>query len=687
MVPSLGTPFRIHLMSDLLDEKLDVENAKLVIFANAYRISDTMHAAIRQKLQSEGGSQPTLVFFHAPGTLNGKGLFDQAGPGVLLQSELQMHSEPESLDTVFAMPERLIPNAPDFGPLEGKSYTNLSRYISTWCPGCPTRVGGITPAASRAPVSPWFSCSNASTATSRCTVLGRSSASDIGTLCWCDHTTHRMLFSASPGLPLPAWRAILLAAGVHVWAPAGVIGCDKTDNISMGAFFDMADLSATVGVGIARAAPMHGMSPTELGRVNLPRMSTRVTDAITGALVCSNCSSFIDVRLSTSMQAYRFDWQSGSDGTIAPAATPSKTDDANALTSTPVNTSGVASWGNSTANCTAMGSIPLQVPNPVYGAAAAHTDDNILASSASLKLDDDTSGVLVVGVHGQGLVMLPSPPERLAHFAWWHDVVEETHPFSSFTFGMPDRPARSGAGALPMNASWLVHAHRTYGVQGMWNVESTFFGSSAARHGYLALRPDWRIRWAAVSAAAAPLLLNGTIIGFFIGDELYPQKVTPAELRTVADAVRADFPSPSVVSWVNFCACPPFGKQLPWTGEPGSWAPGAGFDIPPSLSWASIDMYDGLRQSVWPGTPFVPRVQAAVRQLLLPKMLANQSLMLVPGSYATNLTSEAGWCNITCGDAKAARDAVGFYQWAVEDGRVVGLAVSTCSVFLRFAER
>jgi hypothetical protein len=268
------------------------------------------------------------------------------------------------------------------------------------------------------------------------------------------------------------------------------------------------------------------------------------------------------------------------------------------------------------------------------------------------------------------MLTLPPPPDRLAHFAWWHDVVEDTHPFASFTFGTPDRPARSGAGALPMNASWLVYAHTTYGVQGMWNVESSFFAPSAARSGHLALRPDWRTRWAAISAAARPLVQNGTVFGFFIGDELFPQKVTPAELRTAADAVRADFPSPSVISWVNFCACPPFGKQLP----NGSWVPGEGFDIPPSLSWASVDVYDGLPRWSWPSTPFVPRVQDAVDKLLLPKMLPNQSLMLVPGSYATNLTAEASWCNLTCGDAKAARDAHDFYRWALEDERIVGMA-------------
>ena len=265
---------------------------------------------------------------------------------------------------------------------------------------------------------------------------------------------------------------------------------------------------------------------------------------------------------------------------------------------------------------------------------------------------------------------LPKPPARLAHFAWFHDVIADTNPFASFTFGTPDRPAGSGAGALPTNASWLVHAHAAFGVDGMWDAQSTFFGPSSARNGHLALRPDWRVRWAAVSEAAAPLLANGTMFGFFLGDELHAQKVTTAELRIAADAVRGTFPSPSVITWVNFCACPPFGN---WTGK--KWAPGAGFAIPPSISWASIDVYDGLRQSIWPSTPFVPRVQAAVGQLLLPRMLPNQSLMLVPGSYTTALPSQKEWCNRTCGDAKSARDAEDFYAWALRDERIVGMAV------------
>ena len=76
----------------------------------------------------------------------------------------------------------------------------------------------------------------------------------------------------------------------------------------MGAFVDIAELSETVGIGIVRVAPNPGKSPTLLGRMHLPRIA-RVTDAISGAVLCLQCSSFSDVRLSTSGVAYRFDWQ------------------------------------------------------------------------------------------------------------------------------------------------------------------------------------------------------------------------------------------------------------------------------------------------------------------------------------------------------------------------------------------
>jgi hypothetical protein len=67
-------------------------------------------------------------------------------------------------------------------------------------------------------------------------------------------------------------------------------------------------------------------------------------------------------------------------------------------------------------------------------------------------------------------------------------------------------------------------------------------------------------------------------------------------------------------------------------------------------------------------------VQAAYQQTVFPRLLDNQSVMLVPGSWGSNLTSQAGWCNLTCGDAKSARDAYDFYNWALAEERVVGLA-------------
>ena len=214
-----------------------------------------------------------------------------------------------------------------------------------------------------------------------------------------------------------------------------------------------------------------------------------------------------------------------------------------------------------------------------------------------------------------------------------------------------------------MNASWIAHVHKAYGVQSMWNVEATFFAPVPGRK--LGLREDWKSRWHNLAAAAGPVLASGACFGFFILDEGYAQGVQPAELSLAADAIRSSFPD--AITWVNFCPCGPFSFT--------NASMLRDFPVPPSLSWASIDLYNGQRQSVWPTAPFVPAVQRAYQQMVFPRLLPNQSAMLVPGSWSTDLSRQAGWCNLTCGDAKSARDAHDFYEWALAEERVVGLAV------------
>ena len=320
LAPAIGTPLRVHLLSDLLKGELTLRHAKLAIFANAYRVDAALHAAVQQKLHASG-AQPTLVFFHAPGAIDGSGRWDAAGPGRLLQTNgMRLGAGARRLDTYFVDSSSSSSSSgsrgavPDFSSLRGRLFSSL--------------LGGLPPVASHAPVSPWFSCSGDA---AHCSVLGRSNGSTAltavasdGTLCWCDFGSHRTLYSASPGLPFVAWQAVLRSAGVHVWAAAGgYAGTHATSTsapgageapppdlqiLAPGAFFDACEVSASVSLGLVRVAPRPNRSAHELGLIELPRMARHVTDAVTGVLMCANCSRFSDPRVSNRTQAYRFEW-------------------------------------------------------------------------------------------------------------------------------------------------------------------------------------------------------------------------------------------------------------------------------------------------------------------------------------------------------------------------------------------
>ena len=323
LAPAIGAPLRVHLLSDLLKGELDLRHAKLAIFANAYRVDAALHAAVQQKLHSSG-AQPTLVFFHAPGAIDGGGRWDAAGPGKLLQTNgMQLGDGTRRLDTYFvdsssssssssSSRSGLRGAVPDFSSLRGLSFSSL--------------LGGLPPVASRAPVSPWFSCSGDAV---HCSVLGRLNGNgnttalpSNGTLCWCDFGSHRTLYSASPGLPFAAWQAVLRSAGVHVWAAAGgYAGAPATGApgvgeapppdlqiLCSGAFVDVCEVSASVSLGLVRVAPRPNRSAHELGLIELPRVAQRVTNAVTGVLVCANCSRFSDPLVSNRTQTYRFEW-------------------------------------------------------------------------------------------------------------------------------------------------------------------------------------------------------------------------------------------------------------------------------------------------------------------------------------------------------------------------------------------
>jgi hypothetical protein len=76
----------------------------------------------------------------------------------------------------------------------------------------------------------------------------------------------------------------------------------------------------------------------------------------------------------------------------------------------------------------------------------------------------------------------------------------------------------------------------------------TFFMSVPNR---VVLRPDYVAQWANLSATVAPLLKNGTLFGFNLGDELVWRCLAPENLTVAANTIRESFPRPEAVIWYN----------------------------------------------------------------------------------------------------------------------------------------
>jgi hypothetical protein len=179
------------------------------------------------------------------------------------------------------------------------------------------------------------------------------------------------------------------------------------------------------------------------------------------------------------------------------------------------------------------------------------------------------------------------------------------------------------------------------------------------------LKSTWEVEWAALAETVRPLLANGTIFGFNLGDELVWNCLHPAELEAAANAIRTSFPRGSAIIWYNE-ATHPVATRGQWLAD-GCPRNGGDFMIPADLDWFSVDLYhmDGL---------VVGWVDANVKQFyndyIFPNLTNSQSALLVPGSYGSNLNKK---CDKDCYDRMCAHDAVDFYSWAVSDRRIVAM--------------
>ena len=182
------------------------------------------------------------------------------------------------------------------------------------------------------------------------------------------------------------------------------------------------------------------------------------------------------------------------------------------------------------------------------------------------------------------------------------------------------------------------------------------------------LQADWRARLDALAAAAAPLFASGAALGYNLGDELVWNCLAPANLTLVADAVRGVCPRPGCVVWYNEAAVfhtPAF------TDSCGNAV--TDYGIPAALDWFSTDIYhvDG-EVAGW-----VDKwVRGFYDAWIFPNLTATQSVVLVPGSFGSNVNHFPNGtyvCDVACYDKMIAHDATDFVAWAHEDPRIVAV--------------
>jgi hypothetical protein len=209
-------------------------------------------------------------------------------------------------------------------------------------------------------------------------------------------------------------------------------------------------------------------------------------------------------------------------------------------------------------------------------------------------------------------------------------------------------------------------------MSSLFAVHDTFFENGKG------LRQDWEAAWAALQAKLEPYVVDRTVVGFFVGDELFPGKVSVEDFMTALRALqsmKAKYP------WLVI-----------WENEGGTkWVSDFKDGIPSELDIISMDDY-----YMWPdpaGAGTTPQGQVDghrkfYEEKIYPLLKPHQKVFIVPGSYGTH-DPRAGpmpspyehgnktYCydeTFESCDTYMADQANAFAKWAFADPRVAGIA-------------
>jgi len=193
------------------------------------------------------------------------------------------------------------------------------------------------------------------------------------------------------------------------------------------------------------------------------------------------------------------------------------------------------------------------------------------------------------------------------------------------------------------------------GFKSMFIVDFLFFAQDPSSQ-HLVLVPNFQANWdAAWSGYLQNLAQNYGLIGVFIGDELLWQGLSVDNLSVAAATVRATWPNATiywneqwktVVEGTNI-----FGERVDMP------------QIPEWFDWVSMDYYT-LSEEAWTRPPKM------YRESLYPKMTPNQSALVVPGSYGSNVNPKY---SLQQYEDLMFQNAWGYYQWTLTDPRIIGM--------------
>ena len=206
-----------------------------------------------------------------------------------------------------------------------------------------------------------------------------------------------------------------------------------------------------------------------------------------------------------------------------------------------------------------------------------------------------------------------------------------------------------------------------YGIKALYDVHDIFYTKSniSCMHYNetvypLTLRDNYMDLWNDKLPLLTELFyVNKSVFGFFLGDEIMWNGISPQQITIAARTIKQNFSS--AIIYRNAATTPV---------ETGRYCCTKYFDfthISPYLDWFSIDMY----HFNGPNESFVDSVKQFYEKYVFTKMnLTYQYGLTVPGSFGSDQNNE---CNETRYDEMCSVDAKNFYEWGLNDDRIIGI--------------